>query len=145
MSKINKFLLLALVIVVIFLVFNAIKKTEQFSKVKPTNRISQSENNLNSVTVTVKPKILKIGEKPTFEIEFSTHSVDLSFDVVQQSYLVDGKGKLFKEAVWEGSPPGGHHRSGTLSFNNSLAQTNNVELIIKNIAGVAERKFKWNL
>ena len=97
MSKTNKFLLLTLVIVVIFLVFNVVKKTDKkFTVIKTANSVSKQEKNLNSqeneggnVTVKVKPKVLKIGERPMFELEFETHSVDLSFDVTKQSYIVD--------------------------------------------------------
>lgn len=152
MSKTNKFLLLGLAIVVLFLGTKAVKKTEPSSEAKPTSKVNQSEDSFNTqeseggnVTVTVKPKTLKVGENPSFELEFETHSVDLSFDIVEQSYLVDDNGKRIEGAVWDGSPPGGHHRSGTLSFNNSLIQTNYVELIIKNIAGISERKFRWEL
>lgn len=152
MSKTNKFLLLVLVIVVLFLANKAVKKIKPSSEVKSTSKVDRSENNSNfqeneggNVTVTVKPKTIKVGENPEFELEFETHSVDLSFDIVEQSYLVDNNGKRIEGAVWDGSPPGGHHRSGTLSFNNSLTQTNYVELIIKNIAGISERKFRWEL
>ena len=151
MSKTNKFLLLALVIALLLLGTKFIKKSDKQSAVakstanQPGNNLESQENEDGNVTVTVTPKVLEIGKNPVFEIEFETHSVDLSFDVSKQSVLVDDKAVSLNQSVWDGSPPGGHHRSGTLSFNNSLTQTNNVELIIKNIAGVAERKYKWNL
>ena len=153
MSKTNKFLLLTLVIVVIFLVFNVVKKTDKkFTVIKTANSVSKQEKNLNSqeneggnVTVKVKPKVLKIGERPMFELEFETHSVDLDFDVVQISSLVDEKGKIFNNSIWEGSGPGGHHREGTLTFNTVLSETKFVELIIKDVAGVLQRKLRWEL
>lgn len=142
MSTTNKFLLLSLTIIFLLLTNGIVKKSKQ--KI-PEKNLSLKVNEGGNVTVTVTPKVLEIGKKPVFEIEFETHSVDLSFDVSKQSVLVDDKAVSLNQSVWDGSPPGGHHRSGTLSFNNSLTQTNNVELIIKNIAGVAERKYKWNL
>lgn len=152
MSKTNKLLLVGLIIAVLFLGISALKESKQSSKVKPANKVNQPEDNLNTqeneggnVTVNVKPKTLKVGKNSAFELEFETHSVDLDFDVAKQSYIVDNKGKRFNNGIWNGSPPGGHHRSGTLSFNNSLTQTNYVELIIKNIAGISERKFRWEL
>jgi len=153
MSKTNKFLLLTLVIVVIFLVFNVVKKTDKkFTVIKTANSVSKQEKNLNSqeneggnVTVKVKPKVLKIGERPMFELEFETHSVDLAFDVSQISSLVDEKGKIFNNSIWEGSGPGGHHREGTLTFNTVLSETKFVELIIKDVAGVLQRKLRWEL
>lgn len=152
MSKTNKLLLVGLIIAVLFLGISALKESKQSSKVKPANKVNQPEDNLNTqeneggdVTISVKPKTLKVGKNPAFELEFETHSVNLDFDVAKQSYIVGDKGKRFNNGIWNGSPPGGHHRSGTLSFNNSLTQTNYVELIIKNIAGISERKFRWEL
>jgi len=142
MSTTNKFLLLSLTVIFLLLTIGVVKKSKQ--KISEKN-LSSKENEGGNVTVTVTPKVLEIGKNPVFEIEFETHSVDLAFDVTKQSSLVDNKGNIFSQSTWNGSPPGGHHRSGILSFNNSLAQTNNVELIIKNIAGVTERKYKWNL
>ena len=142
MSTTNKFLLLSLTVIFLLLTIGVVKKSKQ--KISEKN-LSSKENEGGNVTVTVTQKVLEIGKNPVFEIEFETHSVDLAFDVTKQSSLVDNKGNIFSQSTWNGSPPGGHHRSGILSFNNSLAQTNNVELIIKNIAGVTERKYKWNL
>ncbi len=153
MSKINNFLLIILVFVVLFLGINAVKKTDKKSVgIKAVNSVSKQEENLNSqenkggnVTVKVKPKVLKIGEKPTFEIEFETHSVDLSFDVAKQSILVDDKSNAFGQSVWYGSPPGGHHRNGSLTFDESLTQSSYVELIIKDVSDIPERTFRWEL
>lgn len=152
MSKTNKFLLLGLAIVVLFLGTKAVKKTEPSSEAKPTSKVNQSEDSLNTqeseggnVTVTVKPKTLKVGENPSFELEFETHSVDLDFDVAKQSYIVDDKGKRFNNGIWNGSPPGGHHRNGTLTFNTFLPKTEFVKLIIRNVSGIPERAFRWKL
>lgn len=146
MSKLNKILLTISLIVLIVVGFGVFKSRDkkEIPTLKTEKLVSQ-ENDGGNVTVTAKPITLKVGEKPVFDLEFETHSVDLSFDVTQITTLVDDKGNKFSKSNWNGTPSGGHHRSGTLSFNNSLAQTNNVELIIKSIAGVVERKFKWNL
>lgn len=150
MSKTNKLLLMILILIAAFFGINVFKKTNKQSfKINTTNKqeknLNSQENERGNVTVTVKPITLKMGENPSFELEFETHSVNLDFDVAKQSYIVDDKGKRFNNGIWNGSPPGGHHRNGTLSFNNSLTQTNYVELIIKNIAGISERKFRWEL
>jgi hypothetical protein len=107
--------------------------------------LSPQENEGGSVTVTVEPEVLEIGKNPKFKLEFNTHSVELSFDVVKQSYVLNDKGNRLDGATWSGSPPGGHHRNGTLIFNVPLPQTKYVEFVITNIAGIEERKFKWNL
>lgn len=156
MSKINKILLAILVLIVIFFGSNVFKKiNKQYSKTNKTNMTNNSnklEKNLNTqeneggnVTVIVKPKILKVGKNPTFELEFETHSVDLSFDVIEQSYLVDDEGNRFDNGIWEGSPPGGHHREGTLIFNEVLSKTKFVKLIVRNVSDIPERTFRWEL
>ncbi len=153
MSKINNFLLIILVFVVLFLGINAVKKTDKKSAgIKAVSSVSKQEENLNSqeneggnVTVKVKPKVLKIGEKPSFDVVFETHSVDLAFDVVQISSLVDEKGRVFGNSIWEGSRPGGHHREGTLTFDTVLSETKFAKLIIKDVSDIPERTFRWEL
>ncbi|MEK7597269.1 MAG: hypothetical protein AAB441_01335 [Patescibacteria group bacterium] len=150
MSITNKILLTALVVVVIFFGFNEFKKTSKQINTtdSPANQEKNSksqENEGGNVTVTAEPKALKMGEKPAFKIEFNTHSVDLSFNITKISSLVDDKGNVYSNPNWDGSGPGGHHREGILTFNSVLSETKFVELIIKNVAGVAERKLKWNL
>ncbi len=156
MAKINKILLLVLAIIVLYFIINwsqvkINQKTNQsnFSQNSTANpqkdKFASQKNEGGNVTVAVYPEILEIGQKPKFKLEFSTHSVDLSFDIAKQSYLLDNKGYRLDGSTWSGTPPGGHHRSGTLTFINPLAETKYVELIIKDVAGVSERKFKWNL
>jgi len=153
MSKTNKFLFLSLTVIFLLLTIGVVKKSKQkipkITSSKPTVQTTKNPdskvNEGGNVTVTVKPKALKIGEKPVFEINFETHLVDLSFDVTKISLLVDDQGKTYTQSVWAGSPPGGHHREGTLTFDTVLPKTKFVELTLKDVAGVTERKFKWNL
>ena len=61
-----------------------------------------------------------------------------------------GEPVKFKIAVlrpekWDGAAPGGHHRSGTLTFKNIPKETKSLKLTLRNIAGVPERTFIWNL
>ena len=66
------------------------------------------------VTVAITPTRVD-SATATFEIAFDTHSVDLDFDVAGGAALtVDGA--TWTNATWEGDGPGGHHRSGTLTF-----------------------------
>lgn len=156
MSKINKILLVVFGVVVLFLILNLTQNKSSQSKngdsssknksvVSQKGELSPQENEGGNVTVTVKPKVLKVGEKPTFEIEFNTHSVELSFDITQISSIVDEKGNVLNDSAWNGTPVGGHHREGTLIFNTPLPQTKYVELIFKNVSEVTERKFRWEL
>jgi len=98
-------------------------------------------NNEDEVEVSVTPKTLS-DEFWTFEVMLNTHSVELSHDLTQSSTLVDKNGNNYKALVWEGDPPGGHHRTGVLKFD-SIPRQENIELRIK--LGDKERSFKWTL
>ena len=74
-----------------------------------------------------------------------THSEELSEDLVAVSELLDDQGKAYKPTSWDGSPPGGHHRNGVLKFNPISPKPRSLELKIKNVGGVVERSFKWDL
>lgn len=103
----------------------------------------QSEGN---VTVIVTPLKLIRGESPVFQLTFETHSVDLSFDVSAITTLMDDIGILYGVPVWNGSPPGGHHRKGTLSFSQPLAPSiQQVTITLFNIADVPKRTFTWQV
>lgn len=156
MSKINKILLIAFGVVVLFFISNLTQNKPKLStiqdnsaKTKPIlsqkDKLSPQDNEGGNVTVTAEPEVLKIGQTPKFKLEFNTHSEELSFDVAKQSYVLDDMGNKLDGATWNGSPPGGHHRNGTLTFSGSLSQTKYIEFIITDIAGVEERKFKWEL
>lgn len=97
-----------------------------------------------NVTVMVTPITLKPGFSASFDVAFETHSVELEFDVPQIATLTDNQGS-FGIPTWNGSPPGGHHRSGTLTFPTPLGKASTVSLIFKGIARVPMRTFEWNV
>lgn len=142
MTKTNKVLLSAFITVVAIVVLVVFKSTNQ---VQSQKNLSVREKEEGNIIITAKPEILSIGQKPKFKLEFNTHSVDLSFDVARQSYLVDDKGNNFNNGIWDGSPSGGHHRNGTLTFNAVLSKTKFVKLIIRNVSDIPERTFRWEL
>jgi len=103
-------------------------------------------NNEKAVEVDITPLNLDTGETTLeFEVAFNTHSVDLSFDPAAISILRDGTGREYPAVAWEGSGPGGHHRSGVLHFQMPEAASDSVELVIQGVAGVPERVFHWDL
>jgi hypothetical protein len=103
-------------------------------------------NSEQAVTVQVTPLNLPEGsETLDFEVAFNTHSVDLSFDPAAISVLRDDQGREYPAAGWEGSEPGGHHRSGVLKFTAPENMPAFVEVIIRDVAGVPERVFRWEL
>ncbi len=102
-------------------------------------------NDENSVEIAVTPVGLGPNAPAAFEIVMNTHSVELDFDLVQMSSLEDDRGTIYRPVKWEGSPPGGHHRSGVLTFPKLSTNASSVKLIIKNVADVPRRDFEWRL
>jgi hypothetical protein len=102
-------------------------------------------NNENRVRVDVKPVQLVSGKPAVFKVRLNTHSGDLSSDMVKVCILQDSQGKEYKAIRWNGSPPGGHHRSGTLEFPELKGSPKSVKLIIKGVAGVPVRTFEWTI
>ncbi len=98
-----------------------------------------------SVTVAVTPLALKAGEPLEFDIAMNTHSVDLSNDMLKAVVLRDDAGKEYAPTAWDGPAGGGHHRDGKIKFDALTPNAKSVTLIVKGIAGVPERTFKWSL
>ena len=102
-------------------------------------------NDGGSVTVDVKPTALAVGEPVAFDVKMDTHSVELADDMTKIAILRDDVGKEYKATAWDGPGSGGHHREGTLKFPALTSKPHHVELVIKGLAKVPERIFKWEL
>lgn len=112
----------------------------------PTLTFTTQSNDEKAVWVDVTPLNLPGGDVTLdFEVAFNTHSVDLSFDPAAISLLRDDAGREYPATAWEGSGPGGHHRSGILHFDAPDQATTFVEVVIHDVAGVPERVFHWPL
>lgn len=107
--------------------------------------LSAKLNKEKSVSIKVKPMDVGFNKPVQFKISINTHSGSLDFDLTAISFLEDDKGNSFKPISWKGSPPGGHHRSGMLSFPALKTGTKAIKLTIKNVHGVPERIFEWPL
>ena len=80
-----------------------------------------------------------------FEVALDTHSVNLeSYDLKTISVLRDDAGNTYSPTAVE-NKGSGHHRETTVSFAKVAGGTKRVELVIKDIAGVKERIFRWDL
>ena len=85
-----------------------------------------------------------------FDIIMNTHSVPLDgYDLSEVSVLRDSTGTEYRPTSWD-SAPGGHHRRGMLTFPTPEAVTAGasggfIELVIRDIAGISERTFRWDL
>lgn len=98
------------------------------------------------VRVEVVPRPTGEGQPVEFELYFNTHSEDLAFDVLEVAVLEvavleDAEAETFRALSWEGSPPGGHHRSGRLVFP-PVPEGRYLKLTLRGIAGV-DRVFEW--
>lgn len=89
----------------------------------------------------------------TFSVGMDTHSIDLdNIDLSKQAVLRNDRGQELKPERWD-SPPGGHHRSGVLTFPAKDgsgrpivdAGVKVVELVIRDVSGVKERVLRWEV
>ena len=101
--------------------------------------------------VTVKVTRLDIPDAVAFTVTLDTHSVNLdAYDLVRLAVVVAPSGEEVAPLAWE-APSGGHHREGTLLFPSATADGSPVlqpgiaavVLVIRDVAGVAERAFRW--
>ena len=128
--------LLIISIIAVTLSYYFISKSPE--NIQPKNISFQTlTNNQNNVEFKVTP--LSTSE---FQIAMDTHSVDLDFDLTKISILYDNLGNEYKPIKWEGSEPGGHHRSGVLKFSSLNKNAKSIKLVINDSA---TREFKWNL
>jgi len=102
-------------------------------------------NDQNRVRVDVRPVQLLPGQPTKFEIRMNTHSGDLSQDLVAVCTLKDNSGREYRPTGWDGSPPGGHHRSGVLEFPELAEGAQSITLVIREVANVPERVFNWSI
>lgn len=155
MTNLNKILSLTFIIVLIIVVcsisrsgngnITSLSQNQPATGQQSTGKFSPQVNEEANVSIEVTPKVVEKGKDPQFQITFNTHFVDLSFNVTKIAVLTDDKGNNYSVSNWDGSGAGGHHRNGLLSFNKPLADTKYIELVIKDVAGIPERKFRWNI
>jgi len=95
--------------------------------------------------VTVDVTFLKErAEGPTFQVVLDTHSGSLDgyrFEEIVR--LRDGKGGEAAPAAVESAKGSGHHREATVRFAWPDPKPGSVELVVKGVAGVPERVFRW--
>lgn len=98
------------------------------------------------VKIAVQPEnIAKNEVEWNFRIVMDTHSLELIDDLIQASALTSGNGAKYVPFVWEGDPPGGHHREGVLKFKAITPFPSLITLTIRGVGDVKERKFEWQL
>ena len=130
--KIHNFVSLLIVLFFVILAFDASAYKTKSSKE-------------NRVRVDVRPVQLLPGKPAKFEIRMNTHSGDLSQDLLAVCTLKDSSGREYLPINWDGSPPGGHHRSGVLEFSELAEGAESITLVIREVANVPERVFNWSV
>jgi hypothetical protein len=106
--------------------------------------LSPQSDNAGQVTIEVTPLTLS-DDVWEFNVALNTHSVDLGFDLTEVGALRCDQGQEFEATAWDGSGPGGHHRSGVLKFAALDHPTSFVEVVIRDVAKVPERVFRWDV
>lgn len=99
-------------------------------------------NRDGGITVKVTP-LPATGGSWRFEVVLDTHSVALTQDLAADAVLIDDDGREHKPSAWDGDPPGGHHRKGTLNFE-SVPEIASLRLEIRQV-GTPNRRFSWQV
>ena len=98
-----------------------------------------------SVTVQVTPLAFQLDAPLEFDIAMDTHSVELADDMLKAVVLRDDSGTEYTPTAWDGPGGGGHHREGKIKFAPLTINTKTLTLVVKNIAGVPERVYQWDV
>jgi hypothetical protein len=95
--------------------------------------------------VTVDVTFLKErAEGATFQVVLDTHSGSVDgyrFEEIVR--LRDGRGGEMSPAAVEGAKGSGHHREAMVRFAWPEPRPKTLELVVKGVAGVSERVFRW--
>lgn len=145
----NAAIILSLIIISIVSISLALK-VENASEIKTASKNQNIDlppkiNNENDVSIEVTPKNFNPAFPVKFKIVVDVHEGSLDFDLTKISILEDDSGNEYFPLKWQGSPPGGHHISGILSFSRFKKKTKYIKLIIKNVFDVPERVFVWEV
>lgn len=132
-------------ILAIFLTISLGTNAFAFSK-KELRRVDD-KGSVEVVVVYLNPLGKRNDNQQSFEIILDTHSDDLSrYKLVELSTLKIEGGSEIKASAWEKPGGGGHHVSGTIIFDvPTFSSANYIELVVKNVGGVEERVFRWDL
>lgn len=100
-------------------------------------------SNVQGVKVTAMlQEIRKDAKSWDFAVSLETHTHALS-ELLERSSVLIADGKQYLPVAWTGSPPGGHHRKGSLHFKPIVPQPESIELQIRLIGDPSPRSFKW--
>lgn len=106
-----------------------------------TIRLSAKQTHADGVSIEVAPGEFTPGKPLRFNVKFTTHSGSLEFRVADIVRLHVASSRLLRPESWEGSPPGGHHRKGVLTFMWPGGDVDTISLIFK-LEGL-DHSFTW--
>lgn len=149
-AKQQALLIVGIILVVVVIVSFISRKKEipqgEVDQKQVQNTLSPQVNSEGSVEVKVTPvEISNTSDSWQFKIVLDTHSVELDQDLTKITLLVDNKRNEYQPLSWNGAPPGGHHREGELTFRSISPRPSSIELVVKDIDEIPERRFSWNL
>lgn len=107
-------------------------------------QLEPQSNDAGAVTVQVVPLAPGPGNTVEFQVAMNTHSVELDADMLTSVRLRDDAGNEYVPVAWDGPAAGGHHREGIIKFPALKSETRTITLVVRNVAGVPERAFKWS-
>jgi hypothetical protein len=108
--------------------------------------LGTQKNSAGGVTVAITPQNIAAGAKSwDFKVVLDTHSAELKDDLAKSAVLLVDGGGSYAPTAWQGDPPGGHHREGTLRFNAITPQPKAIELQIQRPGEPKPRSFRWQL
>jgi len=96
--------------------------------------------------VTVIATLLKEQADATaIKLVLDTHSVNLDgYKLDAIATLRDDAGKTYPIVAVQQASGGGHHRQAVLQFGKVSAEARTIELVVRDVAGVEERIFRWS-
>lgn len=84
----------------------------------------------------------------SFDVKLDTHSVDLDALDLSNAVLRNDRGATLAPRPWD-APKGGHHREGTLTFDDDagsfLTGAKWIELVLNGIGDLPQRVLRWEV
>lgn len=116
-----------------------------FGTSESLSAVSEQTQTVSGGGVTVKVTYLaQTDHESRFSVVLDTHSVNLDvYDLKVLSFIRDDTG-LKMEPIGVENKGSGHHREIILTFPRPSLDRKWLELVIKDIAGVKERTFRWD-
>ena len=139
-------LVVSAVIVASAFLFTSVKATAQSDSADNSAiGLATQTDDQNLVTFDVTPADFSFGVPLRLKVSMNTHQGGLDFDLTEISMLKDNEGTTYAPLGWEGDAPGGHHRSGTLTFPALSSEITSINLVIENVYDIPARSFIWKL